>query len=69
MKSFKTIRPTDISNAYSFSMNTSRKALLVLLACLLFPLMEKVSSAENQNPVVDDAARAEQVVKGLATLL
>ena len=50
-------------------MNTSRKALLVLLACLLFPLMEKVSSAENQNPVVNDTALAEQFVKGLAALV
>ena len=50
-------------------MNTLRKALLVLLACLLFPLMEKVSSAENQHPVVDDAALAEQFVKGLAALV
>ena len=50
-------------------MNTSRKTLLVLLACLLFPLMEKVSSAENQTPVVDDTALAEQFIEGLATLV
>ena len=50
-------------------MNTSHNALLVILACLLLPLMEKNSSAETQNPVVDDAALAEQFVKGLATLV
>ncbi len=50
-------------------MNTSHKALLVFLACLLFPLMEKVSSADNQSPVVDDAALAEQFVEGLAALV
>ena len=50
-------------------MNTSHKALLVLLACLIFPLMEKTSSAETQNPVVDDVALAEQFVEGLAALV
>ena len=50
-------------------MNTSHNALLVILACLLLPLMEKTSCAETQNPVVDDAALAEQFVKGLATLV
>ena len=50
-------------------MNTSHKALLVILACLLLPLMEKTSCAETPNPVVDDAALAEQFVKGLATLV
>ena len=50
-------------------MNTSRKTLLVLLACLLFPLMEKASSAANQTPVVDDVALAEQFVEGLAALV
>ncbi len=50
-------------------MNTSYKPLLVLLACLLFPLVENTSSAETQNPVVDDVALAEQFVEGLATLV
>ena len=50
-------------------MNTSHNALLVILACLLLPLIEKTSCAETPNPVVDDAALAEQFVKGLATLV
>ena len=50
-------------------MNTSHKALLVILACLFFPLMEKTSSAGAQNPVIDDAALAEQFVEGLAALV
>ena len=50
-------------------MNTSYKPLLVLLACLLFPLVENTSSAETQNPVVDDVALAEQFVEGLAALV
>ena len=50
-------------------MNTLQKASLVLLACLLFPMMEKTSSAGTRNPVVDDAALAEQFVEGLAALV
>ena len=50
-------------------MNTSYKPLLVILACLLFTLVENTSSAETQNPVVDDVALAEQFVKGLAALV
>ena len=50
-------------------MNTLHNALLVILACLLLPSMEKTSSAATQNPVVDDVALAEQFVEGLAALV
>ncbi len=50
-------------------MNTSHKALLVLLTCLFFPSMQRVSRGETKNPIVDDAALAQQFVEGLATLV
>ena len=50
-------------------MNISRKALLVLVTCFFFPLMENESHAETKYPIVDDAALAEQFVAGLATLV
>ena len=50
-------------------MNTSHKALLVLLTCLFFPSMQRVSRGETKYPIVDDAALAQQFVEGLATLV
>ena len=50
-------------------MNTSHKALLVLLTCLFFPSMQSVSRGETKYPIVDDAALAQQFVEGLATLV
>jgi len=50
-------------------MNTSHKALLVLLTCLFFPSMQRVSRGETKNLIVDDAALAQQFVEGLATLV
>ena len=50
-------------------MNTSHKALLVLLTCLFFPSMQRVSRGEIKNPIVDDAVLALQFVEGLATLV
>ena len=50
-------------------MNTSHKALLVLLSCLFFPSMQRVSRGETKYPIVDDAALAEQFVEGLAALV
>ena len=51
-------------------MNTSHKALLVLLTCLFFPSLQRASSCgEAKYPIVDDAALAQQFVEGLATLV
>jgi S1-C subfamily serine protease len=50
-------------------MNTSHKALLVLLTCLFFPSLQRASHAEAKYPIVDDAALAQQFVEGLATLV
>ena len=50
-------------------MNTSHKALLVLITCLFFPSMQRVSRGETKYPIVDDAALAQQFVEGLATLV
>ncbi len=50
-------------------MNTSHKALLILLTCLFFPSMQRVSLGETKYPIVDDAALAQQFVEGLATLV
>ncbi|HBU37113.1 MAG TPA: hypothetical protein DEB70_04835 [Planctomycetaceae bacterium] len=50
-------------------MNTSHKALLVLLTFLFFPSMHSVSRGETKYSIVDDAALAEQFVEGLATLV
>lgn len=50
-------------------MNALHKALLVIIACLFFPLLENVSHAETKQPIVDDAALAEQFVAGLAALV